>query len=182
MDYKSFYNNYTNSLHTLLLNVDIKLIDQSVKIIKKKIKLDKTIYLFGNGGSSSIASHVSLDFVRSAGIKSLTFNNSNIITCFANDYGHENWMKEAVKAYCSKKDLIILISSSGNSKNIINAAKFCKQKDIDLITFSGFNKNNKLRKMGKINFYVNSRNYNFVEMAHHIILVSIVDVFAQKIL
>ena len=182
MDYKSFYNNYTNSLHTLLLNVDIKLINQSVKIIKKKIKLDKTIYLFGNGGSSSIASHVSLDFVRSAGIKSLTFNNSNIITCFANDYGHENWMKEAVKAYCSKKDLIILISSSGNSKNIINAAKFCKQKDIDLITFSGFNKNNKLRKMGKINFYVNSRNYNFVEMAHHIILVSIVDVFAQKIL
>ena len=180
MDYKSFYNNYTNSLHNLLLNVDIKLINQSVKIIKKKIKLDKTIYLFGNGGSSSIASHVSLDFVRSAGIKSLTFNNSNIITCFANDYGHENWMKEAVKAYCSKKDLIILISSSGNSKNIINAAKFCKQTGIDLITYSGFNKNNKLRKMGKINFYVNSKNYNFVEMAHHVILVSIVDIFAQK--
>ena len=182
MDYKSFYNNYTNSLHALLLNVDIKLINQSVKIIKKKIKLDKTIYLLGNGGSSSIATHVSVDFVRSARIKSLTFNNSNIITCFANDYGHENWMKEAVKAYCSKKDLIILISSSGNSKNIINAAKFCKQKDIDLITFSGFNKNNKLRKMGKINFYINSKNYNFVEMAHHVILVSIVDIFAQKIL
>ena len=89
-------------------------------------------------------------------------------------------MKEAIKAFCSKKDLIILISSSGNSKNIVNAAKFCKQKDIDLITFSGFNKNNKLRKMGKINFYVNSKNYNFVEMAHHVILVSIVDIFAQK--
>ena len=182
MDYKSFYNNYTNSLHTLLLNVDIKLINQSVKIIKKKIKLDKTIYLLGNGGSSSIATHVSVDFVKSARIKSLTFNNSNFITCFANDYGHENWMKEAVKAYCSKKDLIILISSSGNSKNIINAAKFCKQTGIDLITFSGFNKNNKLRKMGKINFYINSKNYNFVEMAHHVILVSIVDIFAQKIL
>ena len=76
--------------------------------------------------------------------------------------------------------MVILLSSSGQSQNIINAAKFCNEKKIDLITFSGFDINNPLLKMGKINFHVNSTNYNFVEMAHHIILVSIVDIFDKK--
>ena len=178
---KKNYKNYTSQLNTLLNQVDTELIQQTVKIIKKKIKSKSKIYLVGNGGSSSIANHVSVDFTKSAGVKSLTFNNSNLITCFANDYGHENWVTEAIKAFCSKKDLIILISSSGNSMNIINAAKYCKKNDIDFITLSGFSEKNKLRKMGKVNFYVKSKDYNFVEMTHHIILLNIVDLFAKKI-
>ena len=116
-----------------------------------------------------------------AGIQSSTFNNSNLITCFANDYGYENWVTEAMKAYSSKDDLFILISSSGESPNIVNAAKFCKNNERNLITFSGFNKENSLSKYGKINFHVNSNQYNFIEMVHHIILVSIVDIFSSKL-
>ncbi len=180
MSYKDYYKKYISSINDILSDVDTDLIDSTVDLLKKKIDSNNTIYLAGNGGSSSIASHVSVDLVKIAKAKSQTFNESNLITCFANDYGYENWIKEAIKSNCVDDDLVILISSSGQSQNIINAAKFCNEKKIDLITFSGFDINNPLLKMGKINFHVNSTNYNFVEMAHHIILVSIVDIFDKK--
>ena len=182
MKYNIFYKNYSKSISDLLSSIDTNLIDQSVELIKKKIKTNNTIYVVGNGGSASIASHVSVDFIKVAKIKSSTFNNSNLITCYANDYGFENWVKEAIKAYCLIDDLVILISSSGTSPNILNAAKYCKDTNIDLITLSGFNRDNELSKLGKVNFYVDSKNYNYVEMTHHIILLSIVDIFAEKIL
>ena len=182
MQYKNFFNNYSKSISNLMSSVDTDLIDQSVELIKKKINTNNTVYIVGNGGSASIASHISVDFSKVARVKSSTFNNSNLITCFANDYGYENWVKEAIKAYCLKDDLLILISSSGKSLNIINAAIYCEKNNIDLITFSGFNKDNELRKYGKVNFYVNSENYNYVEITHYIILVSIVDIFTEKIL
>ena len=180
MDYSKYFKNYTKSINEILDNVDSNLIEKSVKIINKIIKQNKRIFIIGNGGSASIASHVSVDFAKVARVRSSTFNNSNLITCFANDYKYENWVAEAIKAYCDNKDLIILISSSGTSKNIVNAAKYCQKKKMNLITLSGFNKNNPLSKSGLVNFYINSKNYNFIEMSHHIILLSIVDIFANK--
>ena len=73
-----------------------------------------------------------------------------------------------------------MISSSGKSPNIINAAHYCNDNNINLITLSGFSKNNELSKLGNINFHINSENYNYIEMSHHIILLSIVDKLAQK--
>ncbi len=174
------FKNYINSINTLLFNVHEDLINKSIDLISQTKKRKGKVYIVGNGGSASIASHVSVDFAKVARIQSSTFNNSNLITCFANDYGYENWVKEAIKAYLQKNDMIILISSSGTSKNIVNAAKYCKKNSIDLITLSGFNKNNPLSKLGKINFHIKSNQYNFVEMSHHIILVYLVDVFAKN--
>ena len=85
-----------------------------------------------------------------------------------------------MKAYLNKNDMMILISSSGTSKNIVNAAKYCKKNSIQLITLSGFKKNNPLSKYGKVNFHVISDQYNFIEMSHHIILVYLVDIFAKN--
>tara|TARA_Y100000588_G_C14056518_1_gene839549 strand:+ start:34 stop:582 length:549 start_codon:yes stop_codon:yes gene_type:complete len=181
MDYNNFFQNYHQEISKLLTEVDTNLINESVKLIKKRIDSNNKIYIVGNGGSASIASHVSVDFTKVARVKSQTFNNANIITCFANDYGHDNWVKEAIKAYCYKNDLIIIISSSGKSTNMINAAIYCKENQNDLITLSGFEKNNQLSKLGKINFHVESKNYNHIEMTHHIILLTIVDIFAKKI-
>ena len=115
-----------------------------------------------------MSSHVSVDLTKQCGIRAINFNEADLITCYANDYGHDNWMKEAIKSYHDKNDLVILISSSGNSKNHLVAGKFCKQKKIKLVTFTGFNGNNKLSKMGTLNFWVNSANYNQIEMVHHI--------------
>ncbi|MDC0056938.1 SIS domain-containing protein [Alphaproteobacteria bacterium] len=181
MDYKKYFFDYTSSISKLLKKVDTDLINDSVNLIANAKKNNNKIYIIGNGGSASIASHVSVDFAKVAKIKCSTFNNSNLITCFANDYKYENWVVEAIKAYSEKKDLFILISSSGTSKNIVNAAQYCKKNNINLITLSGFKKNNPLSLNGKINFHVESDDYNFIEMTHHIILVSIVDIFAKKI-
>jgi D-sedoheptulose 7-phosphate isomerase len=181
MDYKFFFSNYTDSISELLKNVDTNLINASVNLIANTKKNKNKIYIVGNGGSSSIASHVSVDFTKVAKINCSTFNNANLITCFANDYKYENWVVEAIKAYSLVQDLFILISSSGTSKNIVNAAQYCKQKKINLITLSGFKKNNPLSQSGNINFHVESEEYNFIEMTHHIILLSIVDIFTKKI-
>ena len=181
MDYNSYFKKYNKTIYELINKVNSKLIEQSVKLIQKSIHKKSKVYIVGNGGSASIASHVSVDFAKIARIPSATFNNSNLITCFANDYGYENWVVEAIKAYTNNNDLIILISSSGTSKNIVNAAQYCKSNKIDLITLSGFNKDNPLSKLGNINFHIDSNKYNYIEMSHHIILLALVDIFAKKI-
>jgi len=181
MDYHNFFKEYSNSILSLLNKVDTNLINQSVELIKKVKNNNNKIYIVGNGGSSSIASHVSVDFAKVARIPSSTFNNSNLITCFANDYGYENWVTEAIKAYCNNNDLFILISSSGTSKNIVNAAEHLTKNNFDLITLSGFKSDNPLSKLGKVNFHIRSTEYNYIEMSHHIILVSLVDIFSKNI-
>tara|TARA_B100000575_G_C23060294_1_gene610394 strand:+ start:212 stop:763 length:552 start_codon:yes stop_codon:yes gene_type:complete len=174
------FSQYKNFINLLLSDINEDQLYNSIKLISNTIKNKGKVYIVGNGGSSSIASHVSVDFAKVSGIPSSTFNNANLITCFANDFGYDNWVVEAIKAYLGKNDMMILISSSGTSKNIVNAAKYCKKKSIKLITFSGFSKNNPLNKIGNINFHINSKHYNFIEMSHHIILLYLVDLFADK--
>ncbi len=181
MNYSSYFKEYIKNIYDLLNNFDTSLIDKSVELILDCKKNNGKVYIVGNGGSSSIASHVSVDFSKVANVTSDTFNNANLITCFANDYGHDNWIKEAIKAYTNQNDILILISSSGTSKNILNAANYCKENRIPLITLSGFKNDNPLFQLGNVNIHVPSNKYNFIEMAHHIILVSIVDIFAEKL-
>ena len=100
---------YKNSINYVLSKVSENQLNQSIKLIKKTIKNSGKIYIVGNGGSASIASHVSGDLAKVAKVSSATFNNANLITCLANDYGYENWVQEAIKAYMNKKDMIILI-------------------------------------------------------------------------
>ena len=181
MDYSSYLKQYNKSIYELINNVNENLIEQSVQLIQRSIHNKSKVYIVGNGGSASIASHVSVDFAKVARVPSSTFNNSNLITCFANDYGYENWVVEAIKAYTNFNDLIILISSSGTSKNIVNAAQYCKDNNIDLITLSGFTKDNHLSTLGNVNFHIESTEYNYIEMSHHIILLALVDIFVKKL-
>ena len=176
----NYITNYVNKLSEFLIGFNKKDIIEIIKILKKIKNNRKKIILVGNGGSAAIASHVSVDFTKMCKIRAINFNEADLLTCFSNDYGYENWVQEAIKAYMNKNDMIILISSSGTSKNIVNAAKYCKKKSIDLITLSGFKKNNPLSKYGKVNFHIESVQYNFVEMSHHIILVYLVDFFAKS--
>ena len=182
MNFHTYFKKYNKNIFNLLKNFDTSLIGKSVSLINNCKKSNGKVYIVGNGGSSSIASHVSVDFATVAEVPSDTFNNANLITCFANDYGHDNWVSEAIRAYTQKNDILILISSSGTSKNMINAARYCKENNIPLITLSGFQNNNPLSQFGDVNIHINSNNYNYIEMSHHIILVAIVDIFAQKLI
>lgn len=171
--YQNFLNQYSSQILSLIDNQE-KNFTKVCNLIKK-IKKNEKIIVCGNGGSSSIASHVAVDISKTLKINATTFADDNLITCFANDYGYEQWTSEALKIYSNDKDLIILISSSGRSKNIVNAAKFAKKQGNPLITLSGFKDNNPLRKVGDINIWLNSNSYNHIEMAHHIFLVAVID-------
>ena len=116
---------YNEKIQILLNSLNKQKIDKLVKTITSLKKKNKII-LVGNGGSASIASHAAVDFTKVLKVRAVNFNEANLITCFANDYGYKNWVTEAIKAYCVENDLMILISSSGTSDNIVNAAKYCQ--------------------------------------------------------
>ena len=148
--------------------------------LMKKMSKNNKIILAGNGGSASMASHVAVDITKFLKIRAVNFNEPNLLTCFSNDYGYENWVKEALKAYALKGDLVILISSSGQSANLVRGAKTAKKMGLKLVTLTGFKKNNPLSKIGDINLWANSNIYNIIEMTHHIWLLSLVDYLTSK--
>jgi D-sedoheptulose 7-phosphate isomerase len=163
------------------ISFDKKIIE-CVKFFKKCNSLNKKIIFLGNGGSASIASHVSVDLTKNAKIRSINFNEPDLITCFANDFGHENWMKEALKMYYDKNDIVVLISSSGKSANIVKAAKWCVESNIRLITFTGCLRANPVNKLNKngLNFWINSKAYNHIELSHLFLLLTIVDIIIGR--
>ncbi len=137
--------------------------------------------IFGNGGSAAIASHFSVDLTKNAKIRCVNFNESDLLTCFSNDFGYEKWVEKAIDFYSDTGDTLILISAGGNSPNMVNAANFAKKNKINkIITFTGNDENNKLSRLGDINFWVDSKAYNLIENTHQILLLSLVDLIIGK--
>lgn len=134
-----------------------------------------TVWLFGNGASASIASHVALDLTKQSGVKSRTLSDHAMITAFANDFGYENWIAKSLEYYASKNDLVILISVSGESPSVCRAVDFAQSADIRTIGLSGRSPNNYLNTKCDLVMHVPSHSYNIVENVHSIWLTSIVD-------
>ena len=136
----------------------------------------KKVIIVGNGGSSAIASHVSVDLTKNAGIRCINFNETDLITCFANDYGYEKWIEKAVEFYGDERDVFIGISSSGSSENILNGCLAARKKKFSkVITLSGMRAENPLRQLGDINLWANSMAYNHIENIHQVWLLAVVD-------
>ena len=174
---KKFFENYFLSFTDKILEhkeANPKLLELAYKI--KKLKKNK-LYIFGNGGSLSIANHAQLDFMNKCKINTHQGNDAGLISCFTNDYGYENWISLVLKQTATNKDLVILISSSGKSKNMLNAFKTANKMGIkNIYSLTGFNKNNPLKKMTKNkSLWVNSKSYNFIENIHQIWLLAMVD-------
>ncbi|MBT5399755.1 SIS domain-containing protein [bacterium] len=175
-----FFDNYFKKISNSLSLIKPIELEGLTGIVVNAVSKNKKIILVGNGGSAAIASHLTVDFINAAKIKALNFTDSGIITCFANDYGYENWVAKALECYADAGDVVVFISSSGQSANIINGAKTAKEMGLSTITLSGFLKNNPLRVMGDLNLWVDSKEYNIVEMTHHIWLLSVVDYIIEK--
>ena len=176
---RKYFLGYFNKVSKILNHYDNKDFLRIVSIIKKIKKNKKKIILVGNGGSAAMASHVSVDLTKMCKIRAINFNEADLLTCFSNDYGYENWVHKALSFYADKGDLLICISSSGNSKNIIRGAKFAKKMGCKVITLTGFDEKNRVKKIGHVNLWVDSKNYNVIEMIHHTWLLSIVDFIAK---
>jgi D-sedoheptulose 7-phosphate isomerase len=134
------------------------------------------IIFIGNGGSAGIASHLAIDFSKNGGLRSLAFNDPSALTCLGNDLGYENVFAKQLDFHARPGDLLIAISSSGRSPNILGAVKMARTRDCKVATFSGFTEENELRRSGDVNFYVRSREYGFVEIAHLALCHAILDI------
>ena len=151
------------------------------QILKETNKKGKKTMIFGNGGSAAIASHFSVDMTKNARVRCTNYNESDLLTCFSNDFGYEHWVEKSIEYYADTGDALILISAGGNSANMVNGAKKAREKNLDkIITFTGNDKNNSLSKLGDINFWVNSKAYNHIENVHQILLLSLVDLIIGK--
>ena len=183
MSEKKFLETYFNDLIKLISfkEDEINKLQETKKILIETHKSKKKIMIFGNGGSAAIASHFSVDLTKNAKVRCMNFNESDLLTCFSNDFGYEKWVEKAVEFYGDEGDSLILISAGGNSPNMTNAAKQARKKKINkIITFTGNDKNNNLRKLGDINFWVDSKAYNHIENVHQILLLSLVDLVIGK--
>ena len=175
MNTSKYFSTYFESLGQKLNSIDTNQLEEVATMVWTAHQSRKKIIVVGNGGSAAMASHVAVDFTKAAGIRAINFNEADLITCFANDYGYERWVEKALEAYADPEDLAILISSSGKSPNIVKGAEKAKNIGVPVITVSGFLPDNPLRKLGDINLWVDSSDYNIVEMTHHVWLVAIVD-------
>lgn len=135
----------------------------------------KKVFFIGNGGSNSISSHMYEDYGKMARFQTFAFSDAALITCYANDYGYENAIAEWLKLYFDSDSLLFAISSSGNSPNIVNAINVATEIGGKTITLSGFGEENKLRKLGDLQFYIPQHSYGIVECYHQVILHVILD-------
>ena len=161
-------------------NRDVVKLEIGLSKVRSLAKLSHSngnrVIFIGNGGSSAIASHMAVDFTKNGGIRAIAFNDAPTLTCLANDFGYEHVFSKQLEYYATDGDLVIIVSSSGKSGNIMQAAEQAFSQGLDLITFSGMRVNNVLRRKGILNFYVPANDYGLVELAHLTLLHSIVSV------
>jgi D-sedoheptulose 7-phosphate isomerase len=150
---------------------------QTIKGILKKLRETKSkIYFFGNGASAAFANHMALDFSKNGKILSRSLSDSSLLTALSNDYSYENAMLEFLKIEgVTKEDLVITISSSGNSPNIISVLNYCKENNIKSLALSGLKKDNKSISLADYSIYVPLKTYGMVECIHQIFLHLILD-------
>lgn len=124
------------------------------------------IMFVGNGGSASIASHMAIDYTKNGGLRAVAFNDAAALTCLGNDLGYENVFARQVEAHGQPGDLLVAISSSGKSENILRAVAAARERGCAVLTMSGFAADNPLRALGDVNLYVPAAEYGFVEISH----------------
>lgn len=137
----------------------------------------RNLFLVGNGGSAGIAGHAATDFFNVAKLKAATLHESSLLTCMANDFGYENAYARMLEQMVNPGDVVVTISSSGQSMNVRNAARQAAQNGGEVVTFSGFAPDNPLRSLGELNFWLDSCDYGLVENGHQFILHNVSDRF-----
>lgn len=162
------YNDYNDGIEKLL------------DIFSQYKKNKSQVFFIGNGGSSAIASHMTADYMKNGGMNTYSLYDNAVTTCMGNDYGYEYIFSKPMEFLVRENDLVVIISSSGNSKNIINAINVARQEGAKIITFTGFRADNKAKQLGDINVYVPCEKYGIVESIHNLILQQIVDLIMER--
>ena len=147
----------------------------TVGMLRDARRRASSISLVGNGGSAGVASHAATDLINVARLRAQTVHDSSLLTCMANDYGYENAFARIISTLAQTADVLVAVSSSGKSPNILNAAKTMREIGGIVITLSGFAIDNPLRTLGELNIWIDSHDYGMVEIGHQFILHNISD-------
>ncbi|MBQ8945540.1 MAG: SIS domain-containing protein [Lachnospiraceae bacterium] len=155
--------------------------EEMVNLFRNARQNRNKCFFIGNGGSAAIAMHMTTDFMKNGGVRTVSLFDPSILTCLGNDFGYENVFSKSVEMIADENDLLVAISSSGNSTNIINAINIARQKKTKVITLSGFAADNGIRRLGDLNLYVPKNDYGMVESVHNMLLQQIVDELKNSI-
>lgn len=156
---------------------ETKALSSVIEMLSSTKERGGVVYVIGNGGSSGIASHFHTDLCKALKVPSQTFYDPNLMTCLANDYGYNQVFSYPLGLMASERDMLVAISSSGRSPNIVEAAKVARSKGTTVFTLSGFANNNPLREIGQLNCYLPATEYGLVEMGHFFVLHTITDFY-----
>jgi D-sedoheptulose 7-phosphate isomerase len=146
-----------------------------VDLIRKQTSAGHKVIFIGNGGSAGIASHQAVDYWKNGGMRAIAFNDTSLLTCIANDYGWAHVFEKPVEMFADAGDVLVAISSSGRSDNILRGARAGRERACHVVTLSGFEPDNPLRELGDLNFYAPARTYGQVEITHLAVCHAILD-------
>lgn len=177
----SFLTTYFDQYRNLLWNEKVTETIVQFADVARRVQSHKAKMMFaGNGASASIAEHGAVDFTKQGRVRGVTFHDPNLITCFSNDYGYDNWIAKAIEHYGDVNDVVVLISTSGKSPSVVNAAAQAREMGLTVVTFTGRDADNPLRQAGDVNFWCPSHAYNVVENIHSIWLTATIDLLIGK--
>lgn len=152
-------------------------IEEEFEKFSKAFHSYSRIIILGNGGSNSVASHISQDYMKFHKKKVSILSDPSMITMLTNDFGYEHAYQKFLEYYVEDNTLVIIMSSGGESKNMLNAQKWCEDNKVSYGVLSGFSSDNSLRKNSTNalwNYYINSTDYGVVECVHQIFLHGVV--------
>jgi D-sedoheptulose 7-phosphate isomerase len=172
--------NYLSTLTRILSEMEVtndrnevfSIDDGTQKVIDRILEIkssNRKVMIVGNGGSAAIASHIHNDLCKSVNMRAMVFNETPLLTAFSNDLSYTVAFENITRLWADNGDMLVAISSSGKSENILRVVKAASVKGSFVVTLSGFLPDNPLRKMGNMNFFVPSNEYGFVELAHSIL-------------
>jgi D-sedoheptulose 7-phosphate isomerase len=155
-------------------------IDYGVRLVEGCQRAGKKIIFIGNGGSAAIASHQAVDYWKNGHVRAMAFNDASLLTCVSNDFSYAEVFEKPMEMFAEAGDLVIAISSSGRSENILRGGRMALVRGCRLITMSGFKPDNPLRGLGEMNFYVDSTSYGHVEITHLALCHAMVDRLIER--
>jgi D-sedoheptulose 7-phosphate isomerase len=139
---------------------------RAIDLIVSETGAGRKVMFIGNGASAAISSHQSVDYWKTGGMRAVAFNDAALLTCISNDFGYPHVFEKPIEMFADPGDVLVAISSSGRSENILRGARKAREKSCHVITMSGFDLANPLRQLGDLNFYVPSKSYGHVEVSH----------------
>ncbi|WP_024301315.1 SIS domain-containing protein [Pseudogulbenkiania sp. MAI-1] len=153
---------------------------RALTMLRRAREADASVFLIGNGGSAAICAHMQNDLVNKGGLRAQVLHEPSLLTCMSNDYGYPLAYARLVERFARRGDLLVCISSSGRSANMLEAVAAARGREAQVLTLSGFAASNPLRAQGDLNIWLPSDDFGEVEVGHQLLLHYLADALVSS--